>query len=930
MAKAASSNFRTDIEGLRGLAIALVVVFHVFVGKVSAGVDVFLLLGGIFFFGSQLSNAQRKNGLTFFQSLLRIIRRLFPLLAVVVAATLAGSLFVMNKLTHVTMAEDARAALGYFINWQLAFSGREYTSVRNTVSPFQHLWSMSAQLQIYVASLLVVVLIAFIFRKFARPVLLVVLSAATLLSFGYAAYLNVDYQALNYYSTASRFWEIGLGGLLGMLLLRKGKDGRSMVPPMGRVLRWVLGIVGLAAIICTGIFLDGAQQFPGPWTLVPLLGAAMVVLAGTGGQPVGVTRLLETRLFQFLGRISYALYLWHWPILVLVVAYLGTSESAENAAEATDPGVSGTSVDPLVGIGVMAVSVVLAWISSKIIEKPLRQGAKPARSWVLISPRYWWNSVRVWPKTAYAVVIAALAAAVVVSPPTLEQKSQENTADLLNAAENRELYPGGLAFLENKPAPEGMPIVPPLEDFRALLPPTQPDGCQIGFEPAVVITHKEYNRSEEECAYGDLNSDRTLYVIGGSHSEHFIPAMDIAGRQMGLKIKPLLKMGCPVGSTIPLYTGEDYPSCREWSGYVMDYILENPPTEGVFMTGTRPTDYMGKGPEVVPTEYVDVVKRFDEAGIRSYLVRDNVWHVRHDGSGQQLDMRRCVSEMLDGTYDGNGDPVNDGSSFEGAADPEHPTSDEIRQINEVCGTPVEAALQEVSPQYEAYKGLNVQHLDFTNLYCKDGWCPAIIGNMAAYRDAHHFTNVFAETFAGEIVRQMQADPPFGPIPVEPLDEFPEIPGAVEGGAVPGTALDDTTGAAGNPSEDAAGAPAAPGASDPAAPAPGRALGALDPSVWETLEQGDPAGGEGAADGQGAAGGEGAGEPAGGAAGGAAGQDPAAPAPAPADQAPAAPAPAPAPQPAPVPAAPVSPVGPLQPYWDPSVGKYYDPNTGTYL
>lgn len=390
-----------------------------------------------------------------------------------------------------------------------------------------------------------------------------------------------------------------------------------------------------------------------------------------------------------------------------------------------------------------------------------------------------------------------------------------------------------------------------------------------------------------------------------------MPAMDIAGRKMGIKVMPLLKMGCPVGSTIPLYTGEDYPSCREWSVYVMDHILAHPPTEGVFMTGTRPTDYKGNGPEVVPQEYVDVVKRLDAAGIRSYLVRDNVWHMRHDGSSQQLDMRRCVSEMMDGSYDGNGDPVNDGTGFEGVADPEHPTKDEIRQINEVCGTPVEAALQAVSPQYAAYEGLNVHHLDFTNLFCKDGWCPAIIGNMAAYRDAHHFTNVFSETMADEIVRQMVAEPPFGPIPVMPFEAFPDVPGALEDGAVPGESLDETSGQAGNPSEDGADGAPAPGAPAPGSPSdstPARALGTLDPNVWETL------GRDGAAPGAPAAGDPNA--PAGGL-----------PAPAPA------PAPEPAPAPAPVPAQPappVSPVGPLQPYWDPSVGKYYDPNTGFYL
>lgn len=817
MAKSSRTKFRTDIEGLRGLAIALVVVFHVFVGKVSAGVDVFLLLGGIFFFSSQLSNARRKDGLTVIQSLLRIIRRLFPLLAVVVAATLGGCLFVMSKLMHQRMAEDAVASLGYFINWVLAYSGREYTNVRNSVSPFQHLWSMSAQLQIYVASLLAVVLIAFVFRRFSKPALVVILTAATVLSFGYAWFLNQDNQALNYYSTFSRFWEIGLGGLVGMVLMRKTKDGGSPIPPIPTVVRWVLGLVGIAAIICTGIFLNGSEQFPGPWTLIPLLGAALVVLAGTGGQPVGVTRLLETPVFQFLGRISYALYLWHWPLLVLVVSWKGQQPNQQPADPAS---ASGTMVSPAVGAGVIAVSLALAWLSSKLIEKPLRQGKKPSRSWVLFSPKYWWNSVKVWPKTVYAVVILLIAGAVVASPTIIQQRTTANTEELFAQGKDRSVYPGAEEFLYGHKAPEGVPLIPPLEDFHALLPPTQPDGCQIGFEPATVITHKNFNRSEEECAYGDVNSDRTLYVIGGSHSEHFMPAMDIVGKRRGIKVMPLLKMGCPVGSTIPLWTGEDYPSCREWSKNVMKHILDNPPTEGIFMTGTRPKDHVGNGPEVVPEEYVDVVRQFDKAGIHSYLVRDNPWHLQRNPAEGQFNQRTCVAEMMEGTFGGNGDPVNDGSNFPGLANQDAPTRDEIQQINSVCGSAVEESLQPVSPAPDAYAGLNVTHIDPTAAYCKDGWCPSIIGNMVVYRDAHHFTNVFSETMAGEIERQMFANPPLPPMPpLKPFKQFPNADPALTEGAVPGEELD------GAPGEDAPEGAAPEGR--PSHSASKRTLGQLD-------------------------------------------------------------------------------------------------------
>lgn len=728
---ASSSMMRYDIEGLRGLAIGLVVIFHVFVGKVSSGVDVFLLLGGIFFFGSQLRNAQNPKGLTFIQSLIRIIRRLFPLLAVVVASVLAASLLLMNRLVHVQMAKDAVASLGYYINWQLAYSGREYTSVRTTVSPFQHLWSMSAQLQIYVASLVVVTLLALIFRKYARPALLVVLTAATVLSFTYATYFHFEDQTINYYSTLTRFWEIGLGGLLGMLLLRRDANGNPVLRPLGRWTRTVMGIVGLGMIISTGLFLDGADQFPGPWTLIPLGGALLVVLSGHSGEPVGVTRLLLTRPFQFLGRISYALYVWHWPILVLCVYYFNVPK-----------------VSPGLGAVVIAASVVLAWLSNKLIERPLRQGKKPERNWVLLSPKYWAKSLSAWPKAVYAVLILVLAGSVVASPKYLQHREDVNSEQLWELAADRSIYPGAASFLVNAPVPENMPIVPPLEDFHALLPQTQPDGCQIGFDSDALILTKNFNRSDEECAYGDVNSDKTIYVIGGSHSEHYIPALDIVGRNRHVKMIPLLKMGCPVNAKITRVNGEEYPSCLSWSEKVVDYIKENPPTEGIFMTGTRPTSIGGAGPEQVPQEYKDLVQSFTDQGIHSWLMRDNPWQTTDEGAPR--DMRACVAEMMEGKQG----EVAENADFPGLANPGRPNFDEVLAINAECGQSVWDSLLPVDPSIEAYKGMDVTLMDLTAAVCREDWCPSIIGNMAVYRDAHHFNNIFAETLAPEIEAQM--------------------------------------------------------------------------------------------------------------------------------------------------------------------------------
>lgn len=800
MASTGGKKFRNDIEGLRGFAIALVVIFHVFVGKVSSGVDVFLLLGGVFFFGSQLANARNPKGLTFVQSLVRIIRRLFPLLAVVVGATLAAGLLLMPRIQHLPLAKDAVGALAYITNWQLAFSGRDYNTASSTVSPFQHLWSMSAQLQIYVASLIAVTLIALIFRRFSRKALAVILTAVTVLSFAFATYQHGQDQAVNYYHSFSRFWEIGLGGLLGMLIMPRSDHGEKppapIVPPLNTWVRQIFGWLGLIMIASTGLIMDGAQTFPGPGTLFPLVGAVMVILAGQNGKPVGITRFLESRFMQFLGRISYALYLWHWPLLIILVSYTGYDAQAQ----------------PLFGVAIIAASVVMAWLSNRFIERPLRQTGRPRRAHVLWTPSYWWESIRVWPKTAYALVIILIAGGVVAAAPVVAKNQVEEGEELWRLASNVENYPGPLAFSNDAFVPPRQPLAPPFEEMGPLLPPTQPDGCQIGFEGDHLILTRNFNRSEEECAYGDLNSERTVYVIGGSHSEQFIPALDEVGRRQGVKFMPILKMGCAVNANIPKFDGTDYPSCRSWSKKVVDHILAHPPTEGVWMTGTRPSDIAGNGPEQVPPEYVDLVKLFTDNGIHSYLMRDNAWHIQRPEMGDPVpfNLRECVGEMVDGTRTA----TERGRNFPGVRDRWRPTPEEIEEINAECGTAQDASLLPEDPQYQAYAGLDVTLLDVTDGFCKDGWCPAIIGNLVAYRDQHHFTNIFASRFADAIEHQMYKEPRGAEGSEDKARKAPDARAEESGEVAPGAP--------------GAEQPGAPGAGQPDAGQPGAGLDAPSP------------------------------------------------------------------------------------------------------
>ncbi|MGO1640817.1 MAG: acyltransferase family protein [Candidatus Corynebacterium faecigallinarum] len=779
--RSARPGHRTDIDGLRGLAIALVVVFHVFIGRVSAGVDVFLLLGGIFFFGPQIRNALNPRGLTVVQSFLRILRRLFPALVTVVLVSAAAAAVIFGRVRWGEVAEDATASLLYMQNLHLTDLGQDYSALNRDVSVFQHIWSMSVQMQIYVGSLLVIALIGGIAllagagpdkgRPGARRGdgstraisggLHWLLVIATVASFIYAAWLGNEDQGANYYSPFSRFWEIGLGGLFGIWLL-----GRTL-PRVWEILRWPAGVLGVGMIIVTGLFLDGAAQFPGPWTLVPLVGAMLVVLAGNpveddrSPRSEGVTALLETRPFQFLGRIAYSLYLWHWPMLVLVTYLLsdpleGEGSVAEGAADPADPadavgagadvagdgagalgGITatlGTGQGILVGTGVVVVSCLLGWATYRFIETPLRQGRKPGRSWVL-TPSYLRTSLRKGgaTKVGATTLIVVATGAVLAFGPIADRAGEEALTDASEV--NRDDYPGPRAFLQDAPVPEGLDPEPnPEIGEDEMLPDTQDDGCFSGFvEPNLILT-QQFNASDIPCEYGDVDSDRLMYLVGGSHSEHFLPALDEIGQEQGIRIVPLLKMGCVLGMELPHLSGEPYPECGEWEQSAQQYIFDNPPTDGVFMTVTRPTTIEGNGPDQVPQEYVDMVAKLTDAGIHTWGMRDTPWHM--SGPGQQGNARECVAVGFDGD----------------------------------CGVDELASLAPENPALPAYEGLDITQLEVTPALCRDGRCPAVVGNVLVYHDGQHFTSLFSSMLAEEISRQMYEVPAEDGLGGEPGDE----------------------------------------------------------------------------------------------------------------------------------------------------------------
>src|SRR6476469_5381317 len=209
----ASGFYRHDLDGLRGIAIVVVAVCHVWCGRVSGCVDVFLALSG-FFFGGRLLRTALTPGTSLWPvpEVTRLVRRLLPALVVVLAASALLTILIQPETRWETFADQSLASLGYFQNWELANTAADYLRAGEAVSPLQHIWSMSVQGQFYISFLALVFGCAWAFRRVfmahMRAALVVLLSALTIASFVYAVFAHNADQSTAYYNSFARGWEL--------------------------------------------------------------------------------------------------------------------------------------------------------------------------------------------------------------------------------------------------------------------------------------------------------------------------------------------------------------------------------------------------------------------------------------------------------------------------------------------------------------------------------------------------------------------------------------------------------------------------------------------------------------------------------------------------------------------------------------------------
>ena len=667
----------------------MVVIYHLYPSALPggfAGVDVFFVISGYLITGHLWRGYAQtgKVGLTDFWG--RRARRLIPAAALVLTVTWIASRIIEPATQFANTAQQILASALYYQNWQLASDAVNYFKSDDAATPVQHFWSLSVEEQFYIVWPLLFLLAAFLSAVFAlasagpvlsdteraapvlantgtrtrtRAVAVGVLTAALVIaSLAYSVHETNANAPAAYFMTATRMWELGAGGLLALAPAR-------LTRALARQ-GW-LGWIGLAVVVESAFLLTGSMAFPGALALIPVLGAVALIAGGSAQGRSGPSRLTSARLMVFIGGISYSLYLWHYPVINLYTDWRGRA-----------PG-------PLSGPVILAVCVLLAWLTKTFVEDKVRLAPFIAR--------HKWRSLAV---ALVAVVPVALAAVYITAEPGPWNGTLGPN------------YPGAAVLtgaVANVPV---APILKPPDPISQTL--DQTGGCLDDFGAS----------TPKECVFGDTADPvLTVALVGDSAAGEWFDALNAIAVQRHWKLVTALHSSCPWSSTLVLnWNGiGELTACQTWGKAVLHDLI----------TTIRPN-------VVITTEYPSLLSTPDHpvnaspaamaeigAGMAQYWTQLEAAGISVTPIKETPDLVEDVPTCVD----------------------QHPN--DLAQ----CDVPVSTAILRDSPVTDAAKLMNgkVTVVDANSLICGPKVCAPVVGNVLVYGDRHHLTGPYSKSTA---------------------------------------------------------------------------------------------------------------------------------------------------------------------------------------
>ncbi|WP_163969597.1 acyltransferase family protein [Oceanobacillus halotolerans] len=558
----AEKKFRPELEGIRVVAALLVAIYHIWLGSVSGGVDVFFIVSGYLITTSLISKMEKQGEIRYFEYVLGLMRRLFPIAFVVIFTSSILAFLLLPQTQWRQVISEMFSSAFYFQNWQLATNAVDYLAQNNEASPFQHFWALSLQGQFYITWPLVIFL-AFIaakkiFKTPPRKTLLALLSILFVASLTYSIYITNVNQPWAYFDTFARIWEFSLGGILALLIPYLA---------FNKSISTIMGWIGLIIICFTGMVLPVSTVFPGYVALLPTTGVILVILSAENAGRFAVKRFLGSKLLMFLGGFSYAFYLWHWPLLIFYYTYFNTETISTTA-----------------GIFIMSIALSLSIITTKLIESPIRRLSVKQSKVKLISILFLF---------IVPVVALNIAWGQYLDKEQQYLKEQYDTVD----------YPGARVLYDNIEAASDVKPIASLDPNNEL-PAFYTEDCYVYMNASGV----------KMCSYGETdNPEYTIALVGGSHSGHWFPALEGFADEMNIQIDVYNKDACRFSTQD--FNGKLDDTCMEWNELVVEPLLESKP-DLIFTTAT-----VADG-STVPQGYIEMWEKFE--GITNiFAIRDN-------------------------------------------------------------------------------------------------------------------------------------------------------------------------------------------------------------------------------------------------------------------------------------------------------------------
>jgi peptidoglycan/LPS O-acetylase OafA/YrhL len=693
------TRFRADIEGLRAVAVLAVVLFHAGVPGIVGGfvgVDVFFVISGFLITGLLWREASTSGTVKLGKFYGARARRLLPASATVGIITMVAAVFLLPLQARAVIGDGIASAL-YVSNLRFATRGTNYFVNFMPPSPFLHYWSLGVEEQFYLLWPMLIIGTAWFVRRIRRHSrdsadlpkypFLIVLALVCAASFSQSLVVTYANPAAAFFSLSTRAWELAAGGLVALTSAHWRR-----LPTLPAALT---GWIGLALILLACTLLDAATvPYPGTAALLPIIGAALVIGAGCASPVHGCGRLLALPPMRAIGTVSYSWYLWHWPVLILIPAFLGHPL-----------GLAGR-------LAAVAASCGLAVLTLWFVENPVR-----------FAPRFRQSAVGSLAVGGAATAAAACVGAVLLTSlpvpvgrgpaaPTLTVTANSthagHNADASEAAV-RDTYAQVQAMVAASADRNSVPsnLDPALVDAMREYQTFGHDKCFATFSAV----------TQPECAAGDTASATTVALLGDSNAWMLVPAFRQAAEQRDWRLEILIKSACPM-LDLPVINPllhREFTECKQWRSQIMSRLRSEHPALIVLSIWRAYGQDSGWASGLTPYDAAwndslgRLVRELRETGAQVLVIGP----VPSPGSWAP----NCLAAHL-----------NDATS---------------------CSLPRSTAVNEagIAGETAATKAGGGQYADVTSLFCTAQSCPEIIGNTLVYLDDHHLTVEYSKLLA---------------------------------------------------------------------------------------------------------------------------------------------------------------------------------------